>query len=212
MVNFQSKLKDATAEKEAESKDLEPLFLSIRVCIIILQITQIYYLISEQTFEGVRNQVYFTVYWIIWALLNVFLTIEWKYNLPLLLRACHHIACIRLIATYFNFQPNAAISDISVDMICECQTRSIGLMLTFFIPFSLLERAIVHIPISCIYQFLLCYGLISSHYKDEVKDQNLYVFVWDYKMGPVIHLTIINIFMQYIPTMIFVYFKTKLHN
>ena len=72
--------------------------------------------------------------------------------------------CLLELFIVYNLEGKQELKNLS-ELIENTQAQTLGLQLLFFIPMSLSERAIVHIPVSMVYNFVYHFGMLALFYK-----------------------------------------------
>ena len=81
---------------------------------------------------------------------------------PHLNRICIQIQIVRNIAAWYDFGNKKSFKDFA-KMIQFNQMQTLGFQ-AVMAPISIYEKAIVHLPLSIIYQFLMSLGTIRLYY------------------------------------------------
>ena len=117
--------------------------------------------------------------------------------------------CLRELFIVYNLEGKQELKNLS-ELVENTQAQTLGLQLLFFIPMSLSERAIVHIPVSMIYHSVYHFGMMALFYQHNgVKDH--FNFIYKNKLSGVVKFTIVQMAIQYFTVLVVTYFKTKLY-
>ena len=131
-----------------------------------------------------------TLNWITWAIIFVLVSVGTRYKIPNLIRIAHHMIAIRTIWIAYKLEGKSNFNDLA-KLVENSQIQVLGMQLLVFIPFSLTERAIVHVPFSLVYNLFLHFGQLAIFYQYNSKEENYFKFVYEHKLTSVVKITLI---------------------
>ena len=129
----------------------------------VVMLLLLYYQVEYSISGTFRNKLLLLIYWIVWFVMLAFWIISHKFNMPWLFNLCQHIMIVRNIIPVFNFEEREQLKDLA-EALKFSHFKQVGLIVGFFVPICLVNRARLHIPVSIVYQGALCYGILVMFY------------------------------------------------
>ena len=182
---MRNNLNDAKKLEEDKSK-----YLVIKICVIIVELTTLIHQIRASVNGSFQNSEILQFYWGLWLLIFVLIMYSHLRDKPHINRFLHHLLIIRMIIPLFNPGDRKLFQDLA-SAVNFTQSQNLGINIQLFL-FCTTENFIVNIPISILYQFLICYGQCALFYQREATPNHL-VYVIENKISFVILQTCIQL-------------------
>ena len=188
-------------------------FMSYQIYMNMLIFTQTvkFYMVARATiYDEYRNKPYLYYHWSIFMLVSILIIIGRITQKPIFLKLGFHIQTIDKLFIILDFAERTFLDDLS-EVIINQQMLTIAFFCVYFIPFCILEKAYVHVPMSIIYQILIQFALFSMFYGQQLGHEKRFSYVWENQMRNVLKMAMLFVLCQYCCYFMILYYRTQLH-
>lgn len=149
----------------AEERKLDH-YMSYQIYMNLLFITQgikFYMFVRASVYDEYRNKPFLYYHWSHFLFVGILMIFGQATKNPGFLRFAFHIQTLAKVFIMLDFAHRTFLDDLS-EVIVVHQLITIAFFCLYFIPFCILERACVHVPMSIIYQIAIQFAQFSMFY------------------------------------------------
>ena len=133
------------------------------IILVVCQVTSFFFYARQVRDKEYVNQQWAPIYVSWWILVTVLTYCGKRTKNVYFLKIGFHIQFIQHIMIFMDVSRKRSFENLSL-VIQLTHPYDITMFGLFYIPFCMTERAYIHVPISFLYMFALCFSVYASYY------------------------------------------------